>query len=91
VILLNKFSFVLLIAGVVAVTVLTIPSKLKLGKIYLASYDYEKAYELLKDAKKKKSRNLEVNKKLRDYFLVQGNTKEACLLKAKKLKISKKS
>ncbi len=76
-ILFGRAPILLFVIIVIGVTILSIPSKSKLGQIYFDSYEYEKAYEYLSEVKATDKTNVIVLRKIKDYFILQGNIKQA--------------
>jgi len=91
VILYSRLQFILFLSAVAVVTVFSVPSKLKLGMIYFHSYKYEKAFEYFNAVKAFDDDNVHALKKIKEYFLIQGDTKKALELQKKLVSIKPKN
>lgn len=60
-----------------ALVYFSIPDKNKMGMYYFNSYQYETAYQYLNDANNFENGDLEALKRIKDYFLINGNTLKA--------------
>lgn len=90
-ILYSRLQFLLFLFAVTVVTVFTIPSKLKLGMIYFHSYKYEKAFEYFNQVKAFDDDNVQALKKIKQYFLIHGDTRKALELQKKLVLIKPKN
>ncbi|MBT3981816.1 MAG: tetratricopeptide repeat protein [Bacteriovoracaceae bacterium] len=73
----GKGMVVVFIFSVVVAVLATIPSDLKLGMTYFNSYDFESAFHYLVKVNKADSKNIFALKKIKDYFVVQGDLQKA--------------
>jgi predicted Zn-dependent protease len=71
-----KYFFIFVFAIVMLITA-SKPTKSQLGVMYFTSYRYEDAYKILRDVSVKDIDNIVVLKKLKDYFVLQGEIKQA--------------
>lgn len=75
-ILFGKRHLILFVLIVLGITLASIPSESKLGLIYFDSYQYEKAFKYLNEVTLKDKDNVIALKKIKDYFILQGNIKK---------------
>ncbi|MFT6068197.1 MAG: tetratricopeptide (TPR) repeat protein [Bacteriovoracaceae bacterium] len=90
-ILFSRLQFILFLFAITIVTVFTVPSKLKLGMIYFHSYRYEKAFEYFNQVKAFDDDNVQALKKIKQYFLIHGDTRKALELQKKLVLIKPKN
>lgn len=90
-ILYSRLQFILFLFAITLVTVFTVPSKLKLGMIYFHSYKYEKAFEYFNQVKAFDDDNVQALKKIKQYFLIHGDTRKALELQKKLVLIKPKN
>lgn len=82
-ILTSWIQFMLFVVSIVSVLILSVPSNLQMGSDYFDSFEYDKAFEYFSKAQKKDEMNLGNLKRLKEYFLVKGETEKAMLLQEK--------
>ena len=82
-ILTSWIQFIIFVVSIVSVMILSVPSNLQMGSDYFESFEYDKAFEYFSKAQKKDEMNLGNLKRLKEYFLVKGETEKAMLLQEK--------
>lgn len=86
----KKLLFILLVIVTILV-VLSIPDDSKMGEVYFKSYKVDEAYEYYKKAENKGDQSVSIQKKVREYYLVQGNLVKALEMQKKIVKSLTKS
>lgn len=82
-ILTNWPRLILFLSFILVLTVLSIPNDSKMGVIYFKSFEYEKALTFFDKAKSTNSESPLILKKIKDYFIIQGDIQKALISQRK--------
>ncbi len=84
-------QFVLFAVAVASVLILSVPGNVQMGAFFFDSFQYDKAFEYYAGAMKNDGSNLKNLKKLKEYYLVMGDTKRALDLQESLVKLRPKN
>lgn len=84
-------QFCLFLGAVISLVIVSVPSNVQMGSDYFDSFQYDLAYKYFSRAQKDNADNLTNLKRLKDYFLVKGETDKALQLQEKLVKMRPKN
>lgn len=80
-------QFILFLLGLVSLLIVSIPGNVQMGTFFFDSFQYDKAFDYYATALKDDGSNLKNLKRLKDYYLVMGDTKKALELQESLVKL----
>ncbi len=84
-------QFFLFLGAVVSLVVVSVPSNVQMGSDYFDSFQFDEAYRYFSKAQKDNANDLSNLKRLKDYFIVKGETDKALNLQEKLVKLRPKN